>query len=70
VILTALAWQSQQESWLRNDGAYIPHPTTWLNGERWEDEKPIIKPKATTTASRPIEIPDWKRRHLPQERKL
>jgi hypothetical protein len=56
---------------LRNDGAYIPHPTTWLNGERWEDEKPIMKPKPKSpTASRPIEIPEWKRRHLPQERKL
>jgi DNA replication protein DnaC len=20
---------------------YVPHPATWLNGERWEDELPV-----------------------------
>lgn len=24
--------------WARDDGAFIPHPATWLNGRRWEDE--------------------------------
>ena len=24
--------------WLDKDPQYIPHPSTWLNGERWEDE--------------------------------
>lgn len=26
---------------------YIPHPTTWLNGERWNDEPPVMA-KAST----------------------
>ncbi len=29
---------TQQEQWLENDGKFIPHPTTWLNGGRWEDD--------------------------------
>lgn len=34
------AWKKQNEQW-RKDGAdkrYVPHPATWLNGDRWEDE--------------------------------
>jgi len=26
---------------------YIPHPSTWLNGERWEDDLESEKPQAT-----------------------
>ena len=34
--------------WHRNDTAtqFIPHPATWLNGRRWEDELPADKPSA------------------------
>lgn len=28
--------------WTKEKGKFIPHPTTWLNGERWEDEAPIL----------------------------
>lgn len=24
--------------WQKEDGKYIPHPSTWLNNKRWEDE--------------------------------
>jgi hypothetical protein len=27
-------------NWQKNDGQYIPMPTTWLNQERWYDELP------------------------------
>jgi len=37
-IIDALAWQSRQPDWLKDDGQYIPFPATWLRGERWEDE--------------------------------
>ena len=30
-------WKNSDE-WTRDDGRYIPHPATWLNGRRWEDE--------------------------------
>lgn len=37
-MLTVLAWQSQQDAWLRDGGRFIPHPATWLNQGRWQDE--------------------------------
>lgn len=39
-ILLALEDQKTSSQW--QEERYIPHPTTWLNGERWEDE---IKPE-------------------------
>lgn len=36
----ALAAQKQSQQWLKNNGQYIPMPSTWLNGRRWEDESP------------------------------
>jgi hypothetical protein len=32
--------QKQTEQWNREDGRYIPHPYTWLNQGRWDDEIP------------------------------
>ena len=38
LIVEALAKQCASADWLKDGGRYIPHPTTWLNGKRWEDE--------------------------------
>ncbi|MBI4063485.1 MAG: hypothetical protein HY401_04200 [Elusimicrobia bacterium] len=37
-ILEALERQKQSEQWQREGGRFIPHPATWINGKRWEDE--------------------------------
>jgi len=37
-LLSAVESQGGSEQWLRDGGKYIPHPATWLNGKRWEDE--------------------------------
>ncbi len=37
-IFAALETHKRQEQWMKDGGAYIPYPATWLNGERWEDE--------------------------------
>ena len=37
-MLAALALQRQSAQWQRDAGQFIPHPSTWLNGRRWEDE--------------------------------
>ncbi|MFX0201885.1 MAG: hypothetical protein ACFFCW_37725 [Candidatus Hodarchaeota archaeon] len=37
-IMEALKTQKESPQWKRNRGQYVPHPTTWLHGERWEDE--------------------------------
>jgi len=39
-ILAAVAWQSQSKKWQDHDGDFIPYPASWLNGRRWEDERP------------------------------
>ena len=30
--------QIASDEWKRDGGRFIPHPATWLNGKRWEDE--------------------------------
>ena len=39
-MLSALEVQKQSEQWTKNNGQFIPNPTTWLNQGRWEDELP------------------------------
>ena len=42
-ILDAVIAQNESSEWIEDGGKYIPHPTTWLSGARWEDEvKPAI----------------------------
>lgn len=36
--LKALAWQSKSKDWTKDKGKFIPHPATWINSGRWEDE--------------------------------
>jgi hypothetical protein len=40
VMLAALERQKSWDEWTRDKGRYIPHPATWLNGRRWEDQQP------------------------------
>lgn len=37
-IISALKEQKKTEQWQKNNGQFIPHPSTWLNQERWKDE--------------------------------
>lgn len=48
-VVSAIGWQSQQPDWTKDGGAFIPHPGTWLNGSRWEDEPRAVSalPRAT-----------------------
>jgi hypothetical protein len=43
IMLATLAWQKQQDNWLRERGRFVPNPATWLNRGQWEDE-PIDQP--------------------------
>lgn len=38
IMLTAIERQKGSAQWQEDGGHYIPHPATWLNGRRWEDE--------------------------------
>lgn len=35
--------QQKRSIWKDKDQQYIPHPSTWLNGERWDDEVPVVQ---------------------------
>lgn len=37
-LMQSLEKQKLSEDWTRDRGKYIPHPSTWLNDKRWEDE--------------------------------
>lgn len=38
LIVTAVMAHRLSEDWKKDGGQFIPHPATWLNGKRWEDE--------------------------------
>ena len=38
IILEALEKQKRSSQWTKDNGQYIPNPSTWLNQKRWEDE--------------------------------
>ena len=33
------------EQWTKDNGQYIPHPSTWIHQKRWEDDLPVAKVK-------------------------
>ena len=50
-ILSGIERQKQSAQWTKDGGQFIPHPATWLNGCRWEDELPKNVPKWANDAS-------------------
>lgn len=38
VMLGAIRSHRRTDQWQADEGRYIPHPASWLNGRRWEDE--------------------------------
>lgn len=52
-MIAALAWQKQQDAWLREGGRYVPNPATWINQGRWQDEPqttPRVNDRTLATA--------------------
>jgi 2'-5' RNA ligase len=43
-LLSAVKAACKTEAWMKDGGKYIPHPATWLRGERWEDELEVKLP--------------------------
>ena len=48
-LLTGLERHKASEQWLRDGGQYIPHPASWINGRRWEDQLPEARAVTTST---------------------
>ncbi|MGY2438580.1 hypothetical protein [Pseudomonas sp. SDO52101_S400] len=42
LMVAALAKQVLTPDWTKERGQFIPHPATWLNGKRWQDEIPDV----------------------------
>jgi hypothetical protein len=56
-ILKALEQQKQSNDWIKDNGRFVPHPTTWLNGERWNDEVELdANGKVSSTSGNTISI--------------
>lgn len=48
--------QKNSKDWLKNDGQFIPYPSTWLNAKAWEDE----------TIEKNV-VPSWFNKEIKQE---
>ena len=45
-IIADVKYMAKSKDWTKEDGKYIPHPTTYINGERWKDnEQPAKQPQ-------------------------
>lgn len=40
-IMAAIEDQKKGADWIKDNGQFIPHPSTWLNQKRWEDDSPL-----------------------------
>lgn len=61
---------ARSEKWCEDGGKFIPHPATWLNNARWNDEPPQVTPlpngrhiRPTPMTSNERSIQDWRRKH-------
>lgn len=48
-IMKSLEQQKMSEDWKKEDGKFIPLPTTWIGGERWNDEFTVAEQDQTAT---------------------
>lgn len=43
LLVDAVESQKHTPQWTKDNGQYIPHPATWLNQSRWEDEVAVAQ---------------------------
>ena len=53
-ILRAVRKQCQSQEWQKERGAFIPHPSTWLNQGRWDDGGLDYAALSGRTISKPL----------------
>lgn len=72
LVLAGLKRWKGSEQWTKDGGRYIPHPTTWLNREGWNDaiagEAPASSPEDLAAAQRRID--EARRRNEDRERRM
>ena len=52
-MLNAIVIQKRSEQWTKDNGQFIPHPATWINQKRWEDEAPVAVVKVLPSQNFP-----------------
>lgn len=57
-----IACANWRNIWAAKDVEFLPHPATWLNGERWEDELPSSVSHASHV---PAQSQEQKRGEMP-----
>ena len=59
-IMAALERVKESDQWTKDGGQFIPHPATWLNQERWDDEvaDPVVKDRYAGIKKLMEETPD------------
>jgi len=50
--LEAIKRQQDSDQWQKDGGQFIPHPATWINQARWEDEPSAARHSGTKTEAR------------------
>ena len=54
-MLDCIEREKKSLDWLKDNGQYIPYPSSWLNGERWNDED--ITDTVTIIDNKPKTVP-------------
>lgn len=68
-MMQALGRQKALADWQKDGGQYIPLPTTWLNGERWEDVEQVeVQPPARGLVN--LTAADLERRESERQRQF
>lgn len=55
LIMDALERFKNSKGWQKDNGQFIPHPTTWINQERWKDEQAVTRDEMLKN----IDMGDW-----------
>lgn len=63
-IIAKVKEETHSEQWQKDNGSFIPHPATWLNQGRWDDE-PVEIMKGKSTASYDLDLYTRRALHEP-----
>ena len=55
LILDAVERAKNSKGWQKDNGQFIPHPTTYINQERWKDEQEETRDEKLQT----IDMTGW-----------
>lgn len=67
IIIDDLKKRVNTDLWKKDKGKFVMHPTTYLNGERWNDELVINKSKQVKTVSNKKELTSEQSEELQNE---